>query len=872
MITTATDNFGQERKTGVGGILIDGSSITVENAGGLVINPGGVLTWKKGTISHLLFGPLATISNFGVMNITGSRPHVLNNATIGNVGQLTISGSITGNQTSAISGDNPRSVIILDRRSAPIDVGVKLDNTKELRVSFGTDATFSRSVDQLSGGTLGGGHWIVNDQAKLTLTPASGSPDISVISDKAFVELRGTGKLNNLTNVIGDFSLRSSSKLFLRNVGSYNVSGQFNIVGAGELRLFNSNLTVAGDFEMGSNILDALGITIKTTLVVDSASRLIIRDQFEVLSGAIVNMNGVLKANSLDIQNGGSFAGSGVINGQKFTNSGELKPGNSPGILTINGDYTQTSTGVLAIELGGFVAGTEYDQLIVNGTATFEAGSSIEITLLDLDGDGEVFIPKGRSSFDIIVADSLILPTGADLANLVSVTNAPNGLRVSLAPSGAGFGFKLLTVFGSTLLDLGSQFTPGQNNVAAALDGASTGTATDGLLDFALAIDDLSTVAAKKDAIEQAGLSFASSLFAMSRIGSDAGHNQIDRHFDSMIWAVASPSSPVAKASYAPSNLVAMSYGPAAQGAMNDVGDFIGFAKNLAGNGTSTLSSGDGMGFFVAGSYEFGNYDATRNQTGFDYNGASATIGIDYGNSEQGWTVGVAGSASTLNGTIDLGRGTVDSKTYGMSGYGLIQTENNVSLDAAVSYGWVSNDYRRSVTIPGQGFTANGNVDGNYFTATARLAWAGEYGAGRIGPFAQIRYSRVDLDASQETGGGDASLIIGSGIEKFTTGQIGLRGSTAIKTDWGVVLPHLSAAWNYVLDQTAPTLTAHFIGGPDDSFLIPTDDYDRGGLAVNAGLVIEQGGSLSFSLDYQGLLFNKDYRNHSLTGHARWAF
>ncbi|GEM_PF-4152675 len=694
--------------------------------------------------------------------------------------------------------------------------------------------------------------------------PDSGMPDAAIhfIND-SYVELSAGSKLNNLPNVSGNLKLKGTSRdriIFEEMlVQAYTEELYASEEGYRSWRQF----LVESESAPSILRLDAMELNVSGDLILEVGGL--------VLVGSRVNIGG---PNGLVIDNDSFISGIGTVNGETIL-SGFASPGFSPGTITINGDYTQTSTGVLAIEIGGFGAGTEYDQLIVNGTATFEAGSSIKVTLLDLDGDGQVFIPRGRSSFDIVVADDFILPTGADLDNLLSFTNAPNGLRFSFAPSGTGNGFQLLTIFGSTLLDLGSQLTSGQNRVAGALDGASTGTATDGLLDFALAIDDLATVAAKRDALEQASLSFASSLFAMSRVGSDAGHNQIGRHFDSLIWTVASEPLPVAQSSFAPNSLIAMSYGQNNHMMiLNDVGDFMGFAKSLAdnGSGSAALSSGDGMGVFVAGSYEFGSYDATRNQTGFDYDGAAATIGMDYSNAQQGWTVGIAGSASTLNGTIDLGRGTVDTTTYGISAYGLIRTDSNLSLDGAVSYGWVSNDYRRIVTIPGQGFTARGSKDGTYFTATGRVAYAIDIDGGRVGPFGEIRYSRVKLDRTQESGGGDASLIVGSGVEKFTTGQIGLRGEMAYKTGWGMVMPHLSAAWNYVLNQTAPILAARFLGGPDDSFLIPTDDYSRGGLALNAGLVIERDGSLSFSLEYQGLLFNKDYRTHSLTGHARWAF
>ena len=53
---------------------------------------------------------------------------------------------------------------------------------------------------------------------------------------------------------------------------------------------------------------------------------------------------------------------------------GAIRPGTSPGILTLQGNYTQLSTGSLNVELGGTSPGTGHDQLVVAG-ATQLAGT-----------------------------------------------------------------------------------------------------------------------------------------------------------------------------------------------------------------------------------------------------------------------------------------------------------------------------------------------------------------------------------------------------------------------------------------------------------------------------------------------------------------
>ena len=48
----------------------------------------------------------------------------------------------------------------------------------------------------------------------------------------------------------------------------------------------------------------------------------------------------------------GLLKGSGKLSGA-VQNAGTVAPGNSPGLLTIDGLFTQTSTGLLQIEIGG---------------------------------------------------------------------------------------------------------------------------------------------------------------------------------------------------------------------------------------------------------------------------------------------------------------------------------------------------------------------------------------------------------------------------------------------------------------------------------------------------------------------------------------
>ena len=101
---------------------------------------------------------------------------------------------------------------------------------------------------------------------------------------------------------------------------------------------------------------------------------------------------------------GGDIGGIGRVNGNLSAAQGIVKPGKSPGIFSIEGDYAQLALGRLEIELGGTdfdpVLGlVDYDQLAIDGTATLEG--LLQVFLVD------GFVPSFDDEFTILTAAGL---------------------------------------------------------------------------------------------------------------------------------------------------------------------------------------------------------------------------------------------------------------------------------------------------------------------------------------------------------------------------------------------------------------------------------------------------------------------------------
>ena len=111
-------------------------------------------------------------------------------------------------------------------------------------------------------------------------------------------------------------------------------------------------------------------------------------------------MGGSLTAAKIYVNQGGLFKGAGTIDVANFVNSGIVAPGNSPGTLTINGNYTQAG-GILEIELGGTGVG-EYDVLNITGVA--DLAGTLKLLLY---GDYTASVVEVGDFFDVLFASAI---------------------------------------------------------------------------------------------------------------------------------------------------------------------------------------------------------------------------------------------------------------------------------------------------------------------------------------------------------------------------------------------------------------------------------------------------------------------------------
>jgi hypothetical protein len=176
------------------------------------------------------------------------------------------------------------------------------------------------------------------------------------------------------------------------------------------------------------------------------------------------------------IVNEGKFGGVGRVNGDLLNlPGGDVNPGAAAGEvgeLVIGGDFVQSSTGRLAVEISGDAQG-EFDSLAIDGRAVLQG--LLEISLVD------GYVPDLGDRFDVLVASG-----GIDIASLVLADGSRN-FQPLLANGGSTLVLEYvdadfnddslidgadLTSWRSGLLSNGSTHAQGDANGDGSVDGA----------------------------------------------------------------------------------------------------------------------------------------------------------------------------------------------------------------------------------------------------------------------------------------------------------------------------------------------------------------------------------------------------------------
>ena len=199
------------------------------------------------------------------------------------------------------------------------------------------------------------------------------------------VEVFGNGSLDislmnfrNSTRGVTVGSIEGDGNVFLGEknltVGSSNLSTTFS----GVMQDGGRNGGTGGSLtKTGSGTLDLTG----TNTYTGNTN----------VNGGVLKVDGSITSNTF-VNHGGTLAGTGTIDGA-VANRGAVSPGDAPGTLTVNGNYTQAGNGTLLID----IAGTSTDQFsVLNVLGTAKLSGLLDPVLLN------GFVPTIGESFTFL--------------------------------------------------------------------------------------------------------------------------------------------------------------------------------------------------------------------------------------------------------------------------------------------------------------------------------------------------------------------------------------------------------------------------------------------------------------------------------------
>lgn len=381
---------------GIGGIQGDaGSRLTINRNGSaqgtLTLNgitPGGTTPFTSSSLNHLFIEDDGIFVNTGSSNLTVNRldvtesgrfrsfPNALgrldftggakifrDNAEMDNYGTLELRSFMAVQDNAVINNDNGGTFIHAASQLA-------MSNSSLFR----NDATFNKT----------GGDLVLLDSSLIRnsedFTQTSGTTNIGTSIFATSSRFNNTGTYRHdggVTNVFSGARLDNFS-LVEHNDGALTVHGGGTFDNTGDLQINGGTVQVNG-----GGTLNGLGFT--------------------TLNGGTLRVNGEMVQTGFNgfvtglTINGGTLAGNGTVRSDIDNTGGTVGPGNSPGTLTVDGNYTQGSGGTLAMEIESLLS---FDVLDITGIAALDG-------ILDLTVDaGYAAAAQDGDSFTIVEWDS----------------------------------------------------------------------------------------------------------------------------------------------------------------------------------------------------------------------------------------------------------------------------------------------------------------------------------------------------------------------------------------------------------------------------------------------------------------------------------
>ena len=308
------------------------------------------------------------VNSANMTGLDGAKATTFDNLTVGEDGKLYIQEDPGNNAYVA-----KHWVVDLSQSTQALRESTAVQIFESDRSRFTTGATQFQTIDEEHSGIIDitsivndgitGSKWFL--VATQNHAAATGASAATLVEGGQFIALNykvgtNSGLVGNLLTLDNGGAIVANGAAIAYNVALTGTGGVFNTT---------ANTSVSGAiggtgglWKNGTGTLTLTGVNTYTGNTNVEVGKL-------VVNGSLSSAVRILK--------NGSFGGNANIVGN-LTNLGTLAPGNSPGTINITGNYLEAGT--LDIEVWGLTAGTQHDQVIASGTATFQTGSNLKVT------------------------------------------------------------------------------------------------------------------------------------------------------------------------------------------------------------------------------------------------------------------------------------------------------------------------------------------------------------------------------------------------------------------------------------------------------------------------------------------------------------
>lgn len=432
-------------QAGSGAAINNQSGATIQKSVGTgtstiyaAVNNSGTVTATTGTLNLEGGGTHAgafTAPSGATLGFTGGTHTMGAGTSVSGAGTVTFSGG-TSNFNSSACATPP----CFDAGTTKIFSGQANFNAAATTAGFlltgggtlGGSGTFTITGTGTWGGGLmaNGGTTVLGPSAVLALND-SGS-NYQTLLDSRTLDNGGT---INYAPSLYNFNIYNTA--VVNNSGTFDLQGDLPI----GFSATSAGIVNTGTFKKsgGSGTANIYAPLSNTGTIVAQSGTLFFNNTLSQTAGAITLAGGTLNASSPVVVNGGALNGSGTV-GTSVVNNAQVNPGTSPGLITINGNYTQAAAAQMNVEIGGLNPGTDYDRLAVTGTATLDGTLNVTTINSFAPATGNTFsvLTFGTRSGDFAAKNMPVLGAGSSLNPTYTATSldlVTNTVQADLAVS-----------------------------------------------------------------------------------------------------------------------------------------------------------------------------------------------------------------------------------------------------------------------------------------------------------------------------------------------------------------------------------------------------------------------------------------------------